>query len=547
MGSRIGSRRVVGGLNISDLAGNCCWSRTVSTWRAVLFLSVLPALLLIAVRSVQGQTEVVLYSFASTPDGALPNGRLTWVGNNLYGTASSNGANNNGAAFELSPEPAGGCPAATNPGNGWCETVIYSFCSEASCIDGVFPDYSYLLPDNAGNLYGTTWQGGANGYGTVFELSPEPMSGCPSNSNPGNGWCETVLYSFQSGTDGANPGNGLVWDSSGNLYGTTGNGTSADGSVYELSPNGSDGWSEKVIYPVFMCYAGLAIDASGNLYGVDCDEHVFKLSLADGVWTATNIHTFTGSPKDGYNGEYNGDTPAVDGAGNVYGTTEYGGSKNLGTVWKMTPVTTGKKAGTYTEKILHSFTSEETGEYPWAGVTLDDSGNIYGTTTSGGKHSDGTVFKLAVNGTTYKESLLWSFNGTDGSNPYANPILDSSGNLYGTTYLGGSDNQGTVFELNPSGVATTTTLTSSPNPSTSGEAVTFTATVSSSAGAPPDGETVNFMEDSTLLGTGTLSGGSAAFMTSSLPVGKSKIDAVYVGDANFGPSTSKTVTQTVKE
>jgi uncharacterized repeat protein (TIGR03803 family) len=550
MRPRIVSRALGRGFNISTLGRKSSWVRAASTRRAVLMSAALSALLLIAFQLAGGQatpSEAVLYSFAYTPDAGYAQGRLTFDSSgNLYGTTTNGGANSDGSVFELSPEPAGGCPSGSNPGSGWCETVLYSFCSVGGCTDGYYPEYAYVTFDNAGNLYGTTFYGGVNNEGTIFELSPEPLSGCPSGSNPGNGWCETVLYSFQGGTDATNPANGLVWDSAGNLYGAAYDGCNAGGCVYELSPNGSGGWIEQVIYPVYNWFTGLAIDSAGNLYGVDGMEHVFKLSFSNGAWTATNIHTFTGSPKDGYPGGGNGDSPAVDSAGNVYGTTYYGGTKNLGTVWKLTPVTTGKKAGTYTEKILHSFTSATTGEYPFAGVTLDSSGNIYGTTVPGGKYGYGTLFELAVSGTSYKEKLLWSFNNTDGSEPYANPILGSSGNLYGTTYDGGSSDYGTVFEFNPGAAATTTTLTSSPNPSTSGETVTFTATVSSSAGAPPDGESVNFMEGSTLLGTGTLSGGSAAFMTSSLPVGTSKIDAVYPGDGNFGGSTSKAVSQKVK-
>src|SRR5208282_3566942 len=155
-----------------------------------------------------------------------------------------------------------------------------------------------------------------------------------------------------------------------------------------------------------------------------------------------------------------------------YGTTGLGGSKNLGTVWKLTPVTTGTAAGTYKEKILHSFTSATTGDSPAGGVTLDASGNIYGTAAQGGKYLTqcqnsngvavgcGTVFELAVNDATYKYKLLWNFDNTDGSIP-SNLVLDSSGHLYGGAG-GGAGGQGMVFEINPLGVGSTTTLTASP-------------------------------------------------------------------------------------
>ncbi len=427
-----------------------------SLMRTAVRLAALSLMLLAAFQAVQAQTETVLYNFgANSSDANYPESTLTPDNSgNLYGTTPTGGANGGGTVFELNPEPPSGCPGGSNSGNGWCETVLYNFCAVApNCADGYNPYIAYVTFDASGNLYGTAEYGGANGDGTVFELSPEPLGGCSGVSNPGNGWCEIVLYSFcslPSCTDGSFPANGLVWDSSGNLYGTTnGNGEQQGGSVFELSPNGMSSWTEQVIYPVYMgfTYAGLAIDASGNLYGVDGNEDVFKLSFANGVWIPTNIHTFTGGPKDG--SDPFASTPALDSAGNVYGTTQYGGSKGYGTVWKLTPVTSGKKAGTYKEKILHSFTSEKTGEYPAMGVTLDSSGNIYDTTPQGGKYGDGTVFELVVSGTTYKYKLLWSFNNTDGNTPFANPILDSSGNLYGTANLGGANDNGTVFEVTP--------------------------------------------------------------------------------------------------
>lgn len=404
-----------------------------------------------AARPAQAQTETVLAEFDAYLDGGDLDAKLTFDSQgNLYGTSPVGGAysapgggNPHGIVFELSP------PSSCSTGD-WCETVLYNFCSIAGCADGLFPTYSYVTFDSLGNLYGTTQQGGSNGFGTVFELSPEPLSGCPKGSNPGTNWCETVLYSFCSVTgcaDGEYPSNGLVWDSAGNLYGTTQGSANAGGTVYELSPNGRGGWTEKVIYPVAMGNAGLAIDASGNLYGVDASNDVFKLSFANGVWTVTNLYTFTGGSKDGLNPE---GSPAVDSAGNVYGTTLNGGSKDYGTVWKLTLVTKGKDKGTYKKKILHFFVTTKGGIYPWAGVTLDSSGNIYGTTVFGGLGgSGGTVFKLAVSDTTYKFETLWRFDYTDGAIPEASPILDSLGNLYGTTLNGGAETYGTVYEVTP--------------------------------------------------------------------------------------------------
>ncbi len=429
-------------------------------------LAMLCALLPITVQTMQAQTETVLYNFCSLSgcaDGNLPIARLTADSSgNLYGTTWYGGAwiccGGGGTVFKLSPETANGCPSGSNQGNGWCETVLFSFCPE--CVEGSNPSYSYVTFDTSGNLYGTTLNGGIYDDGVAFELSPEPLGGCPSGTNPGNGWCETVLYNFGGPVpDGAtSPFSGLVWDSSGNLYGTALGGAHNFGSVYELSPNGSDGWTEQVIYSskCIRFSAGLAVDASGSLYGVDCKRkgHVFKLSLVNGVWTPTVIHAFTGWPKDGAD-PYS--APTLDSAGNLYGTTVHGGRKHKGTVWKLTPMTTGKDAGTYKEEILHSFTSEKTGDYPWAGVTVDSAGSIYGTTPNNpggcencGKYGAyGAVFEIAVSGTTHKYKLLWNFNGPDGQGTLSNPILDSSGNLYGVTPWGGAEYSGTVYEVSP--------------------------------------------------------------------------------------------------
>jgi len=561
--------------------------------RTAVTVAVLSVVSLISSQKARAQSETAIYSFCSVGgclDGAAPGGTLTpdgyggFYGTTAFGGTSEEGLNcyftsGCGTIFQLVPEPAGGCPSGSTPGNGWCEYVQYNFCQSSSdlssCLDGSNPLSLIAVrtgtrEDPITTLYGTTIFGGAgcdslseSFCGTVFQLSPSsPPEGCPSGTNPGNnGWCEKVIYSFclSSCTDGGYPTGGLIRDSAGNLYGP------AFGGVFELSPNGSGGWIESLIYAdTNSVVGGLAMDAGGHLYGVDQNPttagwgNVFKLTNSSSSWAASIIHAFDGSlvgaTPDGLvpNGP-----PALDSAGNVYGTTGAGGSKNLGTVWKLTPVTTGTQAGTYKEKILHSFTSAPAGDSPAAGVTLDGSGNIYGTAGSGGKYLKpctssngtaigcGTVFELAVSGATYKYKLLWNFDNTDGAGP-GNLVLDSSGHLYGGAG-GGANGQGAVFEINPSGDGTTTTLTASPNPSISGEAVTFTATVSSSTGAPPDGESVNFMKGTTVLGTGTLSGGEASFTTSSLPLGTSSVDAVYGGDLNFVSSTSNKVKEVVKK
>jgi uncharacterized repeat protein (TIGR03803 family) len=501
-----------------------CEGVGICATRGALTLAVLSALLLIVARPAQAQTETVLYNFTGGSDGSTPQSRLTFDGaGNLYGTTNSGGLGY-GTVFELSPNGSGG----------WNETVLYSFTGGA---DGANPYFSPVIFDSLGNLYGTTYAGGANGLGVVFELSPV-----------GTSWTETVLHSFAGYPDCAGPVSGVIMDPAGNLYGTA----PYSFAVFELSPS-DGGWTEIVgdTYAV-QSYAGLTMNASGNMYAVGFfaapPAAVSELTPngINGLWYETYLHIFPNFPKDGSNPE---GTPALDQAGKVYGTTTAGGAKGFGTVYKLSPGKWKDRYPGWTEKILYSFKSGKDGNGPWAGIVFDAAGNIYGTTTGGGKSGNGTVFELVapVGAGSYKEKVLWSFNGTNGENPYGSLILDKAGNLYGTTPLGGPSGYGVVFEVNPSPAVTTTTLTSSPNPSNYGQAVTFTATVTSSAGAPPDGETVSFMKGKAMLGTGALSGGSASFTISTLKVGTTTVEAVYGGDFYFLGSKSNTVKQVVEK
>jgi uncharacterized repeat protein (TIGR03803 family) len=255
----------------------------------------------------------------------------------------------------------------------------------------------------------------------------------------------------------------------------------------------------------------------------------------DSTGKETVLHSFT---ETGGDGAYPEAGLVEDAQGNLYGTTIYGGAFGYGMVFKLD--STGK------ETVLHSFAgTARDGMDPAAGLVRDAEGNLYGTTGAGGAYSFGTVFKVDSTG---NEAVLYSFKGTggDGAYPAAGLVWDSHGDLYGTTRDGGASGYGTVFKLTPL-PATTTTLSSSPNPSIYGQAVTFTAVVSSNLGAPPDGETVSFMNGKTTLGTGTLSGGSASLQTSTLKVRTTKVTAVYAGDSNLSGSTSKAVSQVVNK
>ena len=510
--ARLTTRHVAMRLSATKLA--------VAAIRGALAVSGLSAVLLLAARPTQGQTETVLYNFIGSSDGLHPSASLiSDSAGNFYGTTllGGQGCPGNqygcGVVFEISPNGSGG----------WNQTVLQSFSGPP---DAANPWLAPVIFDKVGNLYGTTEFGGTYNWGAVFKLSPA-----------GAGWAVSILYSFTGGADGGHPASALVMDEAGNLYGTTSE-YLAPGNVFELSPSGS-GWTERVIYDAPTA-PGLTMDAAGNIYGATTST-VFELSPdGGGGWTPTVIHTFTGPPGDGSSPTY---SPVVDQSGNLYGTTYTGGAANNGTVYKLSPAN-----GAWTEEILYSFLGGADGAGPFgAAVVLDAAGNIYGTTSAGGSANDGTVFELsALGNSSYQHTVLWSFSGTDGINPYCTPILDSAGNLYGTASSGGSSNAGVVFEvIRGVAVATTTTLASSLNPSGYGQTVTFTASVKSTSGTPTG--TVQILNGSSAIGSATLVNGSASIPVSTLPAGSDSITASYLGGGGFGPSKSSRLTQTVTQ
>jgi uncharacterized repeat protein (TIGR03803 family) len=267
-----------------------------------------------------------------------------------------------------------------------------------------------------------------------------------------------VLHSFTGGPgDGATPYAGLITDSSGNFFGTTaGGGAHGYGTVFELV-NSSGSYSEKVLYSFTGSqsggdganpYAGLVMDSSGNLYGTTASGGlsgggtVFELVNSSGTYTEKVLHSFTNAALDG---AFPIGGLVIDGSGNLYGTTQSGGSAFSGTVFELI-----NSAGTYSEQVLYNFTkSGGDGAYPSAGPIIDGSGNLYGTTQQGGANGFGTVFELVNSSGTYSEQVLYSFtnSGGDGANPLGGLLADSSGNLFGTTSSGGAGFGGTVFEL----------------------------------------------------------------------------------------------------
>jgi uncharacterized repeat protein (TIGR03803 family) len=366
---------------------------------------------------------------------------------------------------------------SAGPTRAQTESVIYSFAGQP---DGAFPSAG-LVRDAKGNLYGTTYGGGAAGNGTVYEVIPPgtakvlySFSGGADGSGPAAGLVrangslysttlgggadffgtvfkvtpaglETVLASFARGDGGGFPEAGLIRDKQGNLYGTTSgyNGGYGNGAVFKVTPDGT----LTILYEFSggedgLCpYGGLVSDFQGNLYGTTYRGGasgygtVFEVA-PDGKETV--LHSFSGGPDGSY--------PAAgllrDGNGNLYGTTTGGGTGGYGTVFRV--------AKTGTEKVLHSFTGAD-GFYPIASLVEDATGNLFGTTESGGSHGKGTVFRVTKTGTT---KVLYSFTGgLDGGSPTAALVLDKQGNLYGTTSGGGNSNCldgcGVVFKLIP--------------------------------------------------------------------------------------------------
>ncbi len=380
--------------------------------------------------------EKILYNFAGSKiDGGTPEAALIFdSAGNLYGSTFYGNEYNYGSVFELTP---------TGTGR-WIETVLHVF---GGTGDGYYP--RQLVFDNAGNLYGATEEGGVYGQGTVFELSPL-VDGT---------WTETLLHEFGSGHDGQQPISNLIFDASGNLYGTTNaGGSDGSGTVFKLTPNARGTWTENILHSFKHDGVdgsgpgvGLIFDTSGNLYGTTVNGGtlnkgaVFQLTpTVGGKWSETTLYSF-GSSKDG---KFPWAGVIFDKAGNLYGTTGEGGDHaNGGTVFQLTP----EAGGLWSESILHNFgQSDQDGNYPGgAGLILDTSGNLYGTTNYGGTYAMGTVFELTpAEGGSWAETILHRFgNGKDGIYPDASLIFDSFGNLYGTTTLGGADGSGTVFEI----------------------------------------------------------------------------------------------------
>jgi uncharacterized repeat protein (TIGR03803 family) len=302
-----------------------------------------------------------------------------------------------------------------------------------------------LIADAGGDLFGTTVAGGVYGDGTVFEI---PKAGTNYAAAP------TTLVSFYHVSTGAAPEAPLISNAAGNLFGTTAlGGTNGYGTVFQVTRTAGGYASTPITLVSFNGFfngsngaqplAGLIADAAGNLFGAT-EISVFELTNHNGGYTLTTLAEPTGDIEGGV---------IADAAGDLFGTTSTGGADGEGTVFELV-----KTGGSYTLTTLATFNGTN-GTDPRAGLVADAAGNLFGTTFNGGTNNDGTVFELVNDHGSYSFTTLLSFNGTNGEGPWTSLVADAAGNLFGTTFNGGTNDAGTVFELvNTHGSYSFTTL-----------------------------------------------------------------------------------------
>jgi uncharacterized repeat protein (TIGR03803 family) len=304
--------------------------------------------------------------------------------------------------------------------------VIYKF----SKAGGDQPQDALLVFDAAGSLYGTTFGGGKYGGGTVFKLA----------RNPDGSWTQSVLYNFDFVMSVRA---GVIFDASGNLYGTTWGGGGGCGTVFKLTHNPDGSWTNQVIYS-FTCgndgggaVGGVILDAAGALYGTTAvggasgGGVVYKLTPnPDGSWTQSVLHSF-----DGTDGGYPDHGSLVfDTAGNLYGASAAVWGPCCGTIFELMP----QPDGSWKEVVLHHFSGGTDGGTPESTLIFDQAGGLYGTASSGGLYGMGVVFKLTRGADgKWREHVIHHFNGANGATPFAGVVFDAAGNLFGTTVSGG--------------------------------------------------------------------------------------------------------------
>jgi len=388
-------------------------------------------LLTVGMGAAHGTTLTTLVSFTGS-NGAYPGfgpqaGLLLDTSGNLFGTTISGGSGGRGTVFKLTK--------ATN----------YSFATllnfNGTNGGGSIAD---LMADSSGNLYGTTTSGGSYYSGNAFKLTKTASS-----------YTASTLATFTGG-NGQAPASGLTADANGNLFGSTnGGGTTGYGTVYELV-KGSSGYTTKTLANFSETNGGnpfgdLVVDNSGNLFGTTNNAGpggngtVFELVKTASGYTLQTLVSFNVT-----NGANPYGSLLLDNNGDLFGTTYDGGPNDAGTVFKLT------KASGYKLSTLGTFTA---GNGVIAGGLIQDAvGNLFGTTLGnvnrGGGANVGTVFELAKGTSDYKLNTLVTFNGINGASPYAGLVADSNGDLYGTTSQGGKSGNGTVFKVSGSGFVT---------------------------------------------------------------------------------------------
>ena len=388
------------------------------------------------VAKTRGPKLTTLVSFTGA-DGAEPGASLIAdAAGDLFGTASAGGADGDGTVFEI---------AKTRHGYSSAPATLVSF----SGSDGATPDGS-LITDAAGDLFGTTFQGGAEGDGTVFEIA---------RTRHGYASAPKTLASF-SGADGAGPDGSLIADAAGNLFGTTAeDGGDTLGTVFEIAKTRHGYASTPTTLASFEDDDGstpngsLIIDAAGDLFGTTQDGGanevgtVFEIirypnGLYDGK--PVTLVSFTGADGNDPQGDL-----ITDAAGDLFGTTLAGGTDGDGTVFEIV-----KQGGFYatTPTTLVNFTGAD-GQAPAGSLIADAAGDLFGTTDEGGANGLGTVFEIAKTDGGYASAptVLVNFTGPGGEYPYGSLIADAAGNLFGTAQSGGANGEGTVFEITHSG------------------------------------------------------------------------------------------------
>jgi hypothetical protein len=403
------------------------------------------------------QTLTVLHTFTGGADGATPIGLTQDAAGNFYGTTMDGGSITCtfgcGTVYKL-----------VHHGSSWLMSPIYEF----TAADKAFNPQARVVFGPDGSLYGTALNGGSCSLGwcgAVFKLQP-PLSACKTAICP---WHLTVLHNFAAGEDGSSPSSEVAFDPAGNIYGTTlyqGSptcviaGISGCGTVFKLSHNPDGSWTNTTLYEFqgpndgAWPYAGVVLDPSGNIYGVTdvggtgpCDYgwgcgSVFELSPSGSGWVETILHEFSGG-SDGGNPDYG---LIFDSAGNLLGTATTGGA-GLGTVFELTP---GQQSWAFNP--IYTFAGSQANG-PSSKLTMNASGDLFGTSTGGGVYGFGTAYKLTAGNGVWNYSSLHDFDlqGSDGGEPVGGVVFDANGNVYGTAATGPypSPDDGVLFQITP--------------------------------------------------------------------------------------------------